>query len=75
MFLIKLLNKFILLSKNENGFVAIHALGFMMYGYTLLVQMNQRVHNKLSMEHNTSGHKQSMTHRVLKSHRSKMGII
>ena len=47
----------------------------MMYSYTLLVQMNQRVHNKLSMEHNISGHKLSMTHRVLKSQRSKMGII
>ena len=29
----------------HNGFVAIHALGHMMYGYTLLVPMNQRVLN------------------------------
>ena len=30
-----------------NGFVATHALGHMIYGYTLLVPMNQRVLNKL----------------------------
>ena len=35
--------------------VATHALGHMMYGYTLLVPMNQRVLNKLSKEHNTGG--------------------
>ena len=29
----------------------------MMYGYTLLVPMNQRVLNKQSKEHNISGHK------------------
>ena len=29
-----------------------HALGHMMYGYTLLVPMNQRVLNKPSKEHN-----------------------
>ena len=40
---------------HHNGFVATHALGHMMYGYTLLVPMNQRVLNKLSKEHNTSG--------------------
>ena len=40
-----------------NGFVATHALGHMMYGYTLLVPMNQRVLNKLTNEHNISGHK------------------
>ena len=28
----------------------------MMYGYTLLVPLNQRVLNKLSKEHNISGH-------------------
>ena len=28
---------------HHNGFVATHALGHMMYGYTLLVPMNQRV--------------------------------
>ena len=36
-----------------SGFVATHALGNMMYSYTLLVPMNQRVHNKQSKEHNT----------------------
>ena len=60
---------------HHNGFVATHALGHMMYGYTLLVPMNQRVLNKQSKERNISGHKISMTHRVLKSHRSKMSII
>ena len=39
------------------AFVATHALGHMMYGYTLLVPMNQRVLNKLSKEHNITGHK------------------
>ena len=34
-----------------------YALGHMMYGYTLLVQMNQRVLNKPSKERNISGHK------------------
>ena len=41
---------------HHNGFVATHALGHMMYGYTLLVPMNQRVLNKLSKEHNALGH-------------------
>ena len=62
-------------SYHHNGFVATHALGHIMYGYTLLVPMNQRVLNKLSKEHNVSGHKWSMTHRVLKSRRSKMSVI
>ena len=35
---------------HHNGFVATHALGRMMYGYTLLLPMNQRVLNKLSKE-------------------------
>ena len=34
---------------HHNGF-ATHALGHTMYGYTLLVPMNQRVLNKLSKE-------------------------
>ena len=34
----------------HNGFVATHALGHIMYAYTLLVPMNQRVLNKLSKE-------------------------
>lgn len=39
------------------NFVATHVLGYMMYDYTLLVTMNQRVLNKLSKEHNIIGHK------------------
>ena len=35
---------------HHDGFVATHALRHMMYGYTLLVPMNQRVLNKLSRE-------------------------
>ena len=50
---------------HHNGFVATHALGHMLYGYTLLVTMNQRVLYKLSKEHHVNGHKWSMTHRVL----------
>ena len=42
---------------HHNGFVATHALGHMIYGYTLLVPMNQRVLNKQSKERNISGHK------------------
>ena len=42
---------------HDNGFMATHAFGHMMYGYTLLVPMNKRVLNKLSKELNTSGHK------------------
>ena len=33
---------------HHNGFVATHVLGYMMYGYKLLVPVNQRVLNKLS---------------------------
>ena len=39
---------------HNNGFVALE---HMMYGYTLLVPINQRVLNKISKEHNVSGHK------------------
>ena len=42
---------------HQNSFVATHALGHMMYGYKLLVPMNQRVFNKLSKEHNIRGQK------------------
>ena len=42
---------------HQNSFVATHALGHMMYGYTLLVPMNQRVLNNQSKELNISGHK------------------
>ena len=41
----------------HNGFVPTHALGHMMYGYTLPVPMNQRVLNKQTKERNISGHK------------------
>ena len=43
--------------RHHNDIVATHALGHMMHGYTLLVHMNQSVLNKLSKEHNISGHK------------------
>ena len=63
----------------HNGFVSTHALGHMMYGYTLLVSMNQRVIKKLnkqiSKEHNISAHKSPRTHRVLKSHRGKVSVL
>ena len=49
-------------SYHHNGFVATHALGHMMYGYTLLVPTNQRVLNKQRKERNISGHKWSMAH-------------
>ena len=42
---------------HHNGFVATDALGHMMYGYTLLVPLNQRVLNKLSKKLNISGNK------------------
>ena len=42
---------------HHSSFVATHALWHMMYGYTLLVPMNQRVLNKQSKERNISGHK------------------
>ena len=37
---------------HHNGFVATHALGHMMYGYKLLVPINQRVLNKQAKECN-----------------------
>ena len=42
---------------HHSGFVTTHALGHTMYGYTLLVPMNQRALNKRSKERNISGHK------------------
>ena len=39
---------------HHNGFVVTHALGHMIYGYTLLVTVKQRVHNKLDKESNIS---------------------
>ena len=47
---------------HHNGFVATHALGLMMYDYTLLVPLNIRVFNKLSKEHNIISHKWFTTH-------------
>ena len=57
---------------HNNDFVAIHAFGHMMYGYILLVPMNQSVLKKLIKERNISGHKWSTTQRVFQSPRSKM---
>ena len=54
------------LGYHHNGFTVTHAHEHMMYRYTLLVPMNQRVFNKLSKEPNISGHKWSTTHKVLK---------
>ena len=45
------------LGYHHKDFVATHVLGHMMYSYTFLVPMNQRVHNKSSKEHNRSGYK------------------
>ena len=56
------------LSYHYNGFVATHALGDMMYGYTLLVPMNQRVLNKLSKEHVLYILKQNVKNELLKTH-------
>ena len=39
------------------GFVAIYELRHMMYAYTLLAPMNERLLNKPSKEPNISGHK------------------
>ena len=36
-------------SYHHNGFVATHAFWHIMYSYTLLVPMNQRVLNKLKL--------------------------
>ena len=44
-------------SYHYNGFVATATFGHMMYGYTLLVPVNERVLNKLSKERNLSRHK------------------
>ena len=42
---------------HNRGFVATHAPGHMMNGYTFLVPLNQRVLNKPSKKHNISDHK------------------
>ena len=63
------------LGYHHNGFVATHALGHIMYCYTLLASMNQKGLNKLSKEHNISDHKWPTTHRVLKCQKGKVGVI
>ena len=40
---------------SANGPMVAHALGHMMYGYTLSVPLNQRELNKSSKEHNKTG--------------------
>ena len=45
------------LGYHHNGFVATHALGHMMYSYTLLAQMNKKVLSKPSKEHIINDHK------------------
>ena len=42
---------------HHNGFVATHTLDHMMYAYTLVIPINQRVFNKLRKELNISSHK------------------
>ena len=49
------MNRMCLPGYHHNGFVATNALGHMMYGYILLVPMNQRVLNKSNKEHNKTG--------------------
>ena len=43
--------------QNANGFMVTHALERMMYGYTWLVPMIQRVLNKSNKEHNKTAQK------------------
>ena len=40
---------------HQNRFMATHALGHIMYGYTLLLPMNQGMPKKLFEERNISG--------------------
>ena len=51
----------------HNGFVETHALYHIMYGYTLLVPMKQRVLNTLSKKHNINGHRWSTTFDIYKT--------
>ena len=41
---------------HHNGFVGTNELEHIMYGYTLLVPVKQRVLNKLNNQHNIKGH-------------------
>ena len=45
---------------------------YVMYGYTLEASMNQKCAQQAQEELQYIGHKQFMTHKVLKSRRSKM---
>ena len=49
---------------HHNGFMVTHALGHMMYGYILLVPVNQRVLSKLSKECNISVQCSSVIHNI-----------
>ena len=61
---------------HRNGFGATsRALGHMMHSYRFLVLMKQRVLGQSSKEYNVISRKKSTTHRVLKFHRSKLGVI
>ena len=60
---------------NHNDFAETHTLGHMMYSYTLLVPINQRVLKNLSKEHNVSGQKRCTTNGVLKSNKRMMSLI
>ena len=42
---------------HHNGFVATNAFGHIMYGYTLLVPMNQKSVRQVRKERSVSGHK------------------
>ena len=59
---------------HNNGFMESHSPGRIMYSYTFLIPMNQRVLNRLSLEHNIGGHKSPTTQRVLISHKSMMSV-
>ena len=49
---------------HHSGFVATHAIGHSMYGYTLLVSVSQTVLIKLSKERSTIDHKRSNTQKA-----------
>ena len=59
----------------HNGFVETHALYHIMYGYTLLVPMKQRVLNTLSKKHNINGHRWSTTFDIYKTSLTHFVII
>ena len=57
---------------HHNGFVATHAVGHMLYGYTSLVPVNQRVLNKLSKECNVSQYFMKCTSSFLSPKQNKL---